>query len=215
MNPKPEIFGFPQSNFARAVRIVCAEKAIDHDYHPSRPKTPEVSAIHPLGKIPVLRHGDLTIAESAAIVDYLDHAFPDTLMGRGKTAAETAEIQQWSSIIATSADPILVRKYIFAHLFPETADGAVDPRAVEAALPKMHELLAVLDARVGETGYLAAGRFTFADALLISTLAAVRLFPEGSAALAANLQLTRYMLQHADRSSVVSTDPWATGKAAE
>ncbi len=50
----------------------------------------------------------------------------------------------------------------------------------------MHELLAVLDARVGETGYLAAGRFTFADALLISTPAAVRLFPEGSDALAAN-----------------------------
>lgn len=96
-------------------------------------------------------------------------------------------------------------------LFPETADGAVDPRAVEAALLKMHELLTVLHTRVGETGYLAAGHFTFADAQLTSTLAALRLFLRVCRALAANPQLTTYMLQHAERSSVVSTAPWSSG----
>ncbi|NYT33663.1 glutathione S-transferase domain-containing protein [Rhizobium sp. WYCCWR 11128] len=75
----------------------------------------------------------------------------------------------------------------------------------------MHELLTVLHTRVGETGYLAAGHFTFADAQLTSTLAALRLFLRVCRALAANPQLTTYMLQHAERSSVVSTAPWSSG----
>src|SRR3954451_24626141 len=39
------------------------------------PKTrlapPELEAVHPLGKSPVIVDGDVTIAESAAIVDYI------------------------------------------------------------------------------------------------------------------------------------------------
>ena len=32
---------------------------------------PELKAVHPLGKSPVITDGDLTIAESGAIVDYI------------------------------------------------------------------------------------------------------------------------------------------------
>ena len=32
---------------------------------------PELKAVHPLGKSPVITHGDVTIAESGAIIDYL------------------------------------------------------------------------------------------------------------------------------------------------
>src|ERR1700683_3741266 len=32
---------------------------------------PELEAVHPLGKSPVITDGDITIAESGAIVDYL------------------------------------------------------------------------------------------------------------------------------------------------
>ena len=204
-----EVFGAPQSNFTRAVRIVCAEKAIDYEYHAARPHSPEVSAIHPLGKIPVLRHGDLTLAESWPIVAYLDRLFPQTPMVSAGETALTAEIEQWVSIVATSVDPVLVRKYVFAYLAPGTVDGSVNRAAVEAALPTMVALVAMLDAKVAETGFLAAGRFTFADALLLSTLAAVRQFPEGAGALAAAPNLARYLERHSERPSLMATDPWS------
>jgi glutathione S-transferase len=53
-----EIIGVPQSNFVRTVRIACEEKQVPYRLTPGRPRSPEVKAIHPLGKIPVMRHGE-------------------------------------------------------------------------------------------------------------------------------------------------------------
>jgi glutathione S-transferase len=202
-----EIFGVPQSNFTRAVRIACAEKSIEYDYHPVPPHSPEVVAIHPLGKIPVLRHGELMLAESWPIASYLDRLFPQTPMILVGEAARTAEIEQWVSIVAMSVDPLLVREYAFAYLFPATPDGSVDRATVEEVLPRLKGLMAILDARVADTEFLAAGRFTFADALLLSTLAAVRQFPEGASAIAAAPNLSRYLERHSRRASLIATNP--------
>jgi len=43
---------------------------------------PELKAVHPLGKSPVISDGDITIAESGAIVDYLQRTY-----GGGKLGA--------------------------------------------------------------------------------------------------------------------------------
>ncbi|TSE36164.1 glutathione S-transferase family protein [Tepidimonas charontis] len=37
---------------------------------------PELKAVHPLGKAPVITHGDVTVAESGAILEYLVETFP-------------------------------------------------------------------------------------------------------------------------------------------
>lgn len=203
-----EIFGVPQSNFTRAVRIVCEEKSIEYDYLPEPPRSPLVAAIHPLGKIPVMRHGDFTLAESWPIVAYLERLFPEPPMIQAETAALSAEIGQWVSIVATSVDPILVRRYGFAYLFPNTPDGSVDRAVVEETLPRMEALIAMLDARLAVTGFLAASRFTFADALLLSTLVFVRQLPEGGRAIEAAPALLRYLERHSARPSLVATDPW-------
>ena len=39
-------------------------------------QAPEIRAIHPFGKMPVLRHGDLELCESKAIATWLDRSFP-------------------------------------------------------------------------------------------------------------------------------------------
>jgi glutathione S-transferase len=62
-----QIIGAPQSNYVWVVRIACHEKGVPYTLVPVMPHTPEVDAIHPLGKIPVLRHGNVTLAESRAI----------------------------------------------------------------------------------------------------------------------------------------------------
>uniref|UniRef100_UPI0019535E82 glutathione S-transferase family protein n=1 Tax=Klebsiella aerogenes TaxID=548 RepID=UPI0019535E82 len=52
------------------------EKGIDYTLSETPLRAAELFAIHPLGKMPVLRHGDLTLFESKAIATYLDGAFP-------------------------------------------------------------------------------------------------------------------------------------------
>lgn len=206
---KIELFGVPESNYTRAVRIVCAEKSIEYDYLPERPRSAVVAAIHPLGKIPVMRHGDFTLAESWPIVAYLDRLFPEPPMIQAETAELSAEIGQWVSLVATAVDPVLIRKYLFAYIFPGTPDGSANRAVVDEALPQLEVLIAMLDARLAGTEFLAAGRFTFADALLLSSLIPVRKFPESGRAIEAAPNLRRYLEQHATRPSLVATDPSA------
>jgi glutathione S-transferase len=58
-----------------AVRIAATEKGVPYKFTPLRPNTPEVGAIHPFSKIPVMRHGDFELFESKAIATYIDRAF--------------------------------------------------------------------------------------------------------------------------------------------
>ena len=59
-----QIIGIPQSTYTRVVRMVAHEKGAAYEFVVARPHTPEVQAIHPAGKIPVMRHGDRTLFES-------------------------------------------------------------------------------------------------------------------------------------------------------
>ena len=74
--PKPEIIGSAQSTYTRVVRMVCEEKGIAYALTETPLRAPEVLAIHPFGKMPVLRHGDVALCESKAIATYLDRSFP-------------------------------------------------------------------------------------------------------------------------------------------
>ena len=77
-----EIIGAAQSNYVWVVRIAAAEKGVAYKFTPVRPHTPEVDAIHPFGKIPVMRHGDLELFESKAICTYIDRAFQGHGIGK-------------------------------------------------------------------------------------------------------------------------------------
>ena len=61
--PALEILGLPQSNYVWAVRMVCAEKGVPYELKAERPHTPAIDAIHPFGKMPAMRHGDVTLCE--------------------------------------------------------------------------------------------------------------------------------------------------------
>jgi len=73
--PKPEIIGSVRSTYTRVVCMVCEEKAIQYVLTEKPLRAPEILAIHPFGKMPVLRHGDVELFESKAIATYLDRSF--------------------------------------------------------------------------------------------------------------------------------------------
>jgi glutathione S-transferase len=204
--PKPEIIGSSRSSYTRVVRMVCEEKGIDYILTEVPLRAPQIFAIHPFGKMPVLRHGDFELCESKAIATYLDRGFPGTRLipSDARLAALT---EQWVSLVNTTFDNTLIRTYLFAYIAPKTADGTPDRKAIDAVMPALRQQFAILDSAVAKSGYLVDDRFTLADMFLLPILYYVQLLPEGAQAFTAAKHLAAYYDRHAARPSFKSTDP--------
>ncbi len=114
---KPEIIGSAQSTYTWVVRMVCEEKGIEYTLTEMPLGAPELLAIHPLGKMPVLRHGDVELFESKAIATYLDRSFPAPhLFPEDPRLAGLTE--QWVSLVNTAIDRTLIRTYLYAYIAP-------------------------------------------------------------------------------------------------
>jgi len=186
--------------------MVCEEKGIEYVLTERPLHAPEILAIHPFGKMPVLRHGDVELFESKAIATYLDRSFPAPFVFPSEPRLE-ALTEQWVSLVNTVVDRTLIRTYLFAYIAPGTADGKPNRQAVEAVMPAVRAQVAVLDRAVAASGYLVGDRFTFADINLLPILHRLRQAPEGAEALAAAAHLAAYYDRHAARPSFARTTP--------
>src|SRR5664280_2627982 len=145
--PKPEIIGSVRSTYTWVVCMVCEEKGIEYVLTERPLGAPELLAIHPLGKMPVLRHGEVELFESKAIATYLDRSFsgPAVFPAEPTLAALT---EQWVSLVNTVMDRTLIRTYLYAYIAARTPDGKPDGAAIAAVMPAMIEQLGILDRAV-------------------------------------------------------------------
>jgi glutathione S-transferase len=200
-----EIIGGAQSNFVWAVRIGAEEKGVAYVHRAVPPHEAPVADIHPFGLIPVMRHGEVTLAESRAIAGYIDDSFagPDLFPRDVRARAET---EQWVSLINNVMQPRL-RRYAFAYFFPQAADGKPDPAEIAAALPGMTRSLQVLEERLAGRQTLANGAFTYADACLLPLLYYLKQLPESGQVLAGSPGLLAYFDRLSQRPSFQRTLP--------
>jgi len=203
---KPEIIGWSRSTYTRVIRMVCEEKGIDHTLTDVPVGAPELATIHPFGKMPVLRHGDVELFESKAIATYLDRMFPAPFVLPSDPRL-LALVEQWVSLVNTVIDRTIIRTYLFAYIVPGTPDGKPNRAVIEAILPELQQQVAVLDRAVAATGHLVGDTFTFADINLMPLLHRLKIPPEGAAALAAAKHLSAYYERHSQRPSFVRTEP--------
>lgn len=201
-----QIIGGPQSNFVWTTRIVCVEKAVPYQHVVAMPHTPEVDAIHPFGKIPAMRHGDVTLCESRAIIGYIDRSFDGpSLMPRDPVAA--AQVEQWVSIVCTTLDPLWLRQYYAAYVLAVRGNGVIDRARIEKAIPQMKPQFDIVDRAVGNAGYLAGDSFTLADAYLTPIVFYMNAVPESAALMAKTSHLKPYLERQMARPSVQQTKP--------
>jgi glutathione S-transferase len=203
--PELEIIGVPQSNFVWVTRIACTEKSVPYILTPARPHTEEVNAIHPFGKIPVMRHGDFTLCESLAICSYIDRVFdgPSLIPSDPRAAGR---VEQWCSLLVTTIDPVLIRRYLIGYLFPGTPDGSPNRPVIDAALPELRRHLEIVERAVA-SGYLAGDRFTLADAYLLPILYYLPRGPEAASIIEQSAPLSAYLARHLEHPSVRATIP--------
>jgi glutathione S-transferase len=201
-----QIIGAPQSTYTRVVRMVAHEKGAPYEFVVARPHSPEVKAIHPAGKIPVMRHGDTTLFESRAIAHYIDDHFDGApLTPRSKQG--DAEVEQWISYVNTVTDPLLIRRYLFAYLFPKTQDKKPDRAAIDAMQPELAREIEVLDTALGDNGHLVGNRLSLADIYVMPIIAYMKQTPEGGPLVARSKRLSAFFDQHAERESFKLTAP--------
>lgn len=204
--PTLQIIGAPQSNFVWACRIACGEKEVPYELVAVFPHTPEVDAIHPFGKIPAMRHGDVTLCESRAILYYIDHAFPGTpLVPRDPVGG--AQVEQWISLHNTTIDPVLLREYGVAYFFPGTPDGSPNREKIDAVVPKLPPHFDLLDRAVAKTGYLVGNGFTAADMTVLPLLYYMSKLPESGEMLRERANLAAYVEKLLARKTIADTIP--------
>lgn len=201
-----EIIGIPQSTFVRVVRMVCEEKGVPYDLKPAAPHSSEIDAIHPFGKVPAMRHGDVALCESKAIASYIDRNFNGTKV-IPDDPKQAAEVEQWVSLVNTTIDPVMIRTYLLNYIFPKGKDGQPDRAAIDGALPAMRKQAEILDKAVAKTGYLAGNSYTLADINLMPILFYVRQFPEGAEIIRSAKNLEAYFGKHSARPSFKNTMP--------
>ncbi len=202
---KVTFIGAPQSTFVRTVRIAAEERKIAYDNIFAMPHSPEVDAIHPLGKIPVLRHGDVELCESRAIITYLDMSFPGPRLASSDPLI-AAKTEQFIGMFNATLQPLLGPGYIGAYFFPGTGDGSPDRTRIDANIGKATEYLALLAGMV-KNGHLVGNDFTLADAYLVPVLYYLKNLPESGAIIGKSIPLSAYIERHDARPSVKATAP--------
>lgn len=124
-------------NNSRSQRILWLLEELGVPYEIKRyqrdPKTmlapPELRAVHPLGKSPVITDGDLTLAESGAIIEYLAQTFGDGRLLPPAGTPERLRCSYWLHYAEGSAMPPLLLKLVLNRVRTAPAPFFVKPIA--------------------------------------------------------------------------------------
>lgn len=171
------LYGSSMSPYVRKVLAFAAEKGIALDTKPTRigELDPEFRAASPFGKMPAFVDGDYRLADSSAIVHYLEAKQPDPEMipadprGRGRVI--------WYDEFADTVLMACLQKMFFNRVVaPLFLQRPGNPDAAAAAeKDELPPLLAYLESVVPEdTGFLVGDRLTLADLAVASPLANLR-----------------------------------------
>lgn len=152
---------------------------------------PELRAVHPLGKSPVISDRDVTLAESGAILEYLADRY-----GAGRLVPETGSPERlryryWMHFAEGSAMPPLLLKLVFDRLERAKLPFFVKPIAraiannVRATFiePQLRVLLDFMEGELARSAWFAGTEFTVADIQMS--------FPLEAAAARAGVDATR------------------------
>ena len=200
------LFGFPNSTYVRTARMALAEKAVAYDLEPWMPGTPSLAPLHPFGRVPAFRHGELVLFETFAIARYVDEAFDGPLL-QPKGLADRAIMTQWVSAIVDSVYPAVIRAYALPLLLAKLRGQDPDEGAIAAGVPDMEAALAVVDRGCATTEYLAGDRISLADLFLFPIIAAAARAPASARRLKQCPNLKRWFALVSSRPSVEGTAP--------
>lgn len=195
------ILSVPQSNFGRSVAMLALEKGLSFDFKLEPPHSDAVKEVNPFGKVPIIKHGDISIYETSAIARYVDAAFSGPKFFPSDPVA-TAAVEQWVSL-HNMFDQTMIRQYALAYVFPHEDENINREKIANALEPLEKQLTMIDDALDGD--FLVGDSLTYADMAIYPTLHYMTQFPESSAMLEKLPNLSKYIAGIAARDSAIKT----------
>lgn len=167
------LYGSSMSPYVRKVLAFAAEKDIVLDSRPTGidDQTPEFRAASPFGKMPALVDGDYGLADSSAIIHYLEakHPEPPLIPADARTRGRAIWWDEFADTLLMGCLQKLFFNRVVAPVFlkragkPEVADSA--------ELNELPPLLRYLEGQLPGTGFLVGEELTLADLAVASPLA--------------------------------------------
>lgn len=132
---------------------------------------PELRAVHPLGKSPVIVDGALTLAESGAIVEYLIDTYGNGRFVPPAGTPERLRYRYWMHYAEGSMMPPLLLKLVFDQIgkakmpfFARPIARAIAHQAIKGFIqPQINQHLNYLESQLGPEGWFAGPEISGAD----------------------------------------------------
>jgi glutathione S-transferase len=134
---------------------------------------PELLAVHPLGKSPVVTDGKVTVAETGAIVEYLVEQSGDALRPTAGTI-EHRRYTYWLHFAEGSAMPPLVMALIFNRIktspmpfFAKPIARAIADKVLDGFIkPDLKRQIAFMESELATRTWFTGRAFTAADVMM-------------------------------------------------
>ncbi len=131
---------------------------------------PELKQVHPLGKSPVVSDGDVTVAESGAIIEYLIEAHGKGQLRPKAGTPEWRRYVYWLHFAEGSAMPPLLMTLVFDQVKAKSplivkpvAKGIADTVMKAFVKPNIDGQLAYMEAELSTRPWFAGDDFSAAD----------------------------------------------------
>ncbi|MEO9653783.1 glutathione S-transferase [Marinomonas sp.] len=147
-------------------------EVVQYERDPQSASAPEsLKAIHPLGKSPILCDGDLVVAESGAIIEYLLDTYDPDFQLRPFAGQALLDYRYWLHFAEGSLMPLLVMKLVLMKVPENPMPFFIKPIAKmlmtkiqeNFILPRLAPQLSYIEARLQQHKWLAGDAFSAAD----------------------------------------------------
>ncbi|WP_394787100.1 glutathione S-transferase family protein [Rhodoferax sp.] len=132
---------------------------------------PEFKKLHPLGAAPLITDGELLLAESGAIVEYIIAKHGGGRLALGAAHPDFAQYLYWFHFANANLQANMGRNMVLRKL-----DLPADNATLAGAKGRLDRALDFLDTRLGDATYVAGNEFTAADIMLVFSLTTMRLY---------------------------------------
>lgn len=141
------VFGTAVSPFYRKVLVALNEKGLDYEVEALLPipKTPELLAMNPIGKVPILRDGDVVLPDSSVICAYLERSNPESTslypgdpveFGRALFLEEYAD-----TTLSDAVSGLVFQKFVRKNFLQEEPDDDVVAELENEKIPACFDYL--------------------------------------------------------------------------
>lgn len=168
------VYGAPLSPFVRKLCLCLLEKGLEYDLEVIMPFGDQPTwyrELSPLGRIPAFRDGELNLADSSVICQYLEERYPERQALYGEGAEQRAQVRWLEKYADYELAPLctfsVFRNRVLKVSMGQSCDEEQVQHTLKSALPSHFDYL---EATLGDGPFFLGETLTMADLALACQL---------------------------------------------